>query len=101
YDISGSAPQHFLGFAPDGHHFAAGLVNGHDRRLIHHNAFAVREHQSVRGAQIDGEVGRKQTEHRPHVVTVLVHPYIPLRRKTLRCPAGNSTSLPWPAPSAI
>src|SRR4029077_4501648 len=38
-------------------------------------------------------VGRKQTEHRPHVVTVLVHPYIPPRRRTLRRPAGNSADL--------
>src|SRR5204862_8024522 len=50
----------------------------------------VREHQSVCGAEIDGEVGRKQTEHRPHVVTVLVHPYFPPRRKSLRRPAGKS-----------
>ncbi len=90
YYVAGSAPQHFLGFAPHGDHFAGGLVDGHDGRLVHHDAFAVREHQGVCRAQIDGKVGRKQTEHRPQVVTVLIHPYFPPRRKTLRRPAGKS-----------
>src|SRR2546429_4856772 len=58
--------------------------------LVHDDAFAVREHQSVGRPEVNGEVGRKQTKHRPHVVTVLIHPYFPPRRKTPRRPAGKA-----------
>src|SRR6266702_3982104 len=63
-----------LGRTPgNDNHISAGLVDGHDRGLVDDNALAVREHQRVRGAQIDREVGGKQAEDRPQVVTVLIH----------------------------
>ena len=90
HHVAGSAAQHFLGFAADGDHLAGGFIDGHDRRFVHDDAFAVREHQSVGRPEVNGEVGRKQTKHRPHVVTVLIHPYFPPRRKTPRRPAGKA-----------
>src|SRR5260370_42150612 len=86
--IAGGPPEYFFGSAANRHNFSAGLVDSHDRRLVDDNAFAVREHQRVCSAQIDGQVGRKQTEHRPHVVTVLVHP---------PSPYGERLSAVWPA----
>src|SRR5712692_6097847 len=77
HHVSRRAPQHVFGFTPHRHHFTARLVNRHDRRLVHHDAFAVREHQRVRRAQVDRQVGRKQAEHRPQVVTVLIHSSTP------------------------
>src|SRR6266852_3836344 len=71
--VSRRAPPHILGLAPHRHHFARRFVDCHDRRLVHHDPFAVREHQRVRRSQVDRQVGRKQAEHRPEVVTVLVH----------------------------
>src|SRR4029077_18461342 len=52
-DVSGSAAEHFLGFAADGDDFAADFVDGHDGGLVHHDAFAVRKDQGVGGPQIN------------------------------------------------
>ena len=75
--IARRAAEHLFCFAPDGNDFAAGFVDGHDRRLVHHDTFAGREHQRIRRPKINGEVGRKQTKDRPQVVTVLIHPPAP------------------------
>src|SRR4029077_5763710 len=55
------------------HHFPAVLVDGHDGRLVDDDAFALRVHQCVGCPQIDRQVGRKQTEDRAQVVTVIQH----------------------------
>ena len=82
HHVARRAAEHFLGFAADGDDFAADFVDGDDRGLVDDDAFAVGEDQGVRRSQIDRQVGRKQTEHRPHVVTVLVHPLSPFTSRS-------------------
>src|SRR5208282_4218001 len=74
HHVAGRAPQHFLGFAPHGHHFPGVLVDGHDGGLVHHDALAAGVHQRVRRPQIDGQIRGKQAEQRPHSISVLAHP---------------------------
>ena len=57
--LPGRATQHLLGFLAHGFHLAGILVDRDDRRLIDHDAFALGEDQRVRGAQVDGEIGRE------------------------------------------
>jgi len=63
-DIPGRAPEHLLGIAADRFDPAVHLVDGHDRRLVDHNPFAARVDAGIGGSQIDGQVTRKQREHR-------------------------------------
>ena len=64
YDVAGRAAKHFLGFFADRFNFTGVLVDGDDGRLVDDDAFALRENQRIRGAEVDGEVRRKQTEQR-------------------------------------
>ena len=63
-DIAGRAAKHLLGFFADGFHFAGVLVDRDDGGLVDDDAFALGEDQRVGRAQIDGEIGRKETEKR-------------------------------------
>ena len=54
YDIAGRTAQHLFRLFAHGFHFAGILVDGHDRRLVYHNAFAARIHQRIRSSEIDG-----------------------------------------------
>src|ERR1700676_4407862 len=83
HHVTGSAAKHVFGFAADRDDFAAGLIDGDDGGLVHDDAFAMRKDQGVRGAQIDGQVGGEQTEHRPQVVTILIHYCIPPAERLL------------------
>ena len=65
HDVAGRAAEHLLGFAADGLDFSGVLVDGDDGRLVDDDALALGKDQRVGGAQIDGEVGGKQTEDRP------------------------------------
>ena len=75
--VAGRAAEHFLRFAADGHHFAAVFVDGDDGRLVDDDAFSARKDQRVGGSQVDSQIGRKQAEDRPHVVTVFRHVTLP------------------------
>ena len=80
HDVARSAAEHFFGFLADGYDFAGGFIDGDDGRLIDDDAFAGGKDQRVGGAEINGQVGGKQTENRPQVVTVLIHfPRLPER----------------------
>src|SRR6202158_2741 len=81
HNIARGAAQHFFRFTTHRHNFAGGLVYRHNRRLVYHNPFARGKHQRVRRPQIDRQVGRKKTEHRSQVVSVLVHSHSPPGRK--------------------
>ena len=85
HDVARRAAEHVLGFLADGHDFAAVLVDGHDRRLVHDDALALGVDQRVGRAQIDRQVGRKQTEDRAKVVTVLVHAFPQCRVAPAAC----------------
>ena len=61
-DVAGRAAQHFLGFLADRFHFAIVLVDGDDGWLVHDDAFALGKDQRIGRAEIDGEIGREQTE---------------------------------------
>ena len=47
HHVARRAAQHVLGFAAHRHHFAAVLVDGHDGRLVHHDALSLCENTSV------------------------------------------------------
>src|SRR5258708_26546982 len=72
-DVAGSAAEHLFSFAANRDDFTGDFVDGDDGGFVDHDAFAMGEDQGISRSQIDGQVGRKQTEDRPHVVTVLVH----------------------------
>jgi len=61
-DIARRAPEHFLGFLAYRFYLSSGLVNRDNGGLVHHNAFAFGVDQRVGRAQIDGKIGRKETE---------------------------------------
>ena len=63
-DVARRAAEHFLGFFADGLYLAGVFVNGDDGGLVDYDAFTLREYQGIGGAEIDGEVGREQTEKR-------------------------------------
>ena len=67
-DVARRAAQHLFRFFADGFDFAGVLVDGDDRRLVDHDAFAARVDQRVSGAEVDGEVARKHAEQRPQIV---------------------------------
>ena len=66
-DIARRAADHFLRFLADGFNLAVVLVDGDNRRLVNDNAFAFRVNKRVRGSEIDGEIGRDETENGPKV----------------------------------
>ena len=93
-NVTRGAPQHLFCFAAHGDDFARIFVDGHDRRLVHHDAFAAGEDQRIRGAQIDRKVGRKQAEHRPQVESILIHdPQSPRGESLSAEPAGFARDL--------
>ena len=49
-------PGHVTDRGAAGEDLAAGLIDGHDRRLIQHEPFAGNGHQRVGGAQIDRQI---------------------------------------------
>jgi hypothetical protein len=55
-DVAGRAAQHRLGLVSDRQDRVIGLVDGHDRRLVEHDAFAAHVHQRVGGPQIHCEI---------------------------------------------
>jgi hypothetical protein len=59
-DIAWGPAEHGLGLVTHRQHRVIGVVDGDDRRLVHHDAFAANVHEGVRGAQIDGEIVREQ-----------------------------------------
>ena len=61
-DVTGRAPQHLLGIAPHGFDIPIDLIDGDDGRLIDYNSLALGKHQGIGGAQVNGEVGGKNTE---------------------------------------
>ena len=63
-DVAGRAAEHLLGGAADGLDLVGDLVDGHDRGLADDDAAALREHEGVRRAEIDREVGREDREER-------------------------------------
>src|SRR5207253_5581325 len=99
-NVARRASEHLFCLAADSYDFTARLVDGHYRGLVDDNAFAVREHQCVGSAQIDGEVGRKQTEYRPHVVTVLVHPPSPCGERLSAVRPAIALASRRPAPNS-
>src|SRR5262249_48472175 len=62
-DVAGRAAQHFLGVGADGLDAVGRRVDGDDRRLAHDDAFAAREDERVRRAEVDREVVRKDREN--------------------------------------
>ena len=68
HDVARRTAQHLLGFLADGFHFAGVLVDGHDGRLVDHDAFAARVDQRVGRAQVDSEIARKNAKQRPQIV---------------------------------
>src|SRR6266853_582546 len=71
--VARRAPEHVLGFLPDSHDLATVLIDGHNGRLVHHDAFAFCVDQCVGRAQVYRKVGRKQANDRAKAVSVLVH----------------------------
>ena len=62
-------PGHVADRGAAGEDLAAGLIDGHDRRLIQHEPFAGNGHQRVGGAQIDRQVATEVLQQS------LEHPY--------------------------
>ena len=63
-DVAGRAAEHVLGVLADGLDPAVHLVDGHDRRLVDDDALAAGVDAGVGGAEVDGQVTRKQRKHR-------------------------------------
>ena len=68
HDVAGRAAEHLFGLFTHGFHFAGDFVDGNDRRLVDHDAFALGIHQRVGGAQIDSQVAGKHAEQRAQVM---------------------------------
>src|SRR4051794_15666240 len=66
-DVAGCAAEHLLRFLANGFNFARNFVHGDDGGLVNDDAFTLREHEGVSSAEVDGEIGRKETEKRPKV----------------------------------
>ena len=71
-DVARRAAEHVFGLLADGLHPAVHLVDGHNRRLVDHDALAARVDAGVGRAQIDGQVTRKQRKHRTKTQTDLL-----------------------------
>ena len=65
--LPGVRPEHLLGFLADGFHFTGVLVDGDDGRLVDDDALALGEDQCIGRAEIDGQIGGKQTEKRAKI----------------------------------
>ncbi len=63
-DVARRAAQHLLGLFAHGFHFARVLVDGDNGGLVDDNAFALGKDQRIRGAEINGKIGREETEQR-------------------------------------
>ena len=59
-DMARRAPEHLLGFFADCFDLVGVLVDGDDRRLAHNDPFVAHEHESVRCAEINGDVVGKR-----------------------------------------
>jgi hypothetical protein len=55
-DVRGRAPEHRVGFVTDRLGPVAQRVDGDNRRLIDDDAPARREHDRIRGAEVNGEI---------------------------------------------
>ena len=66
-DVAGSAAEHLLRFFADGFHFTGGFIEGYDGGLVDNNAFPFGVNESICGAEVDGEVRRKQAEKRAKI----------------------------------
>ena len=62
-------PGHVTDRGAAGEDLAAGLIDGHDRRLIEHEPFAGNAHERVGGAQIDRQIATEVLQQS------LEHPY--------------------------
>ena len=67
HDISRRAAEHLLGFFAHRLHFAVGLVDGHDGRLVHNDAFAFCVNQRIGGPKVDRQIRREQAKQRTNV----------------------------------
>src|SRR6185295_6164432 len=61
-DVARCTTQHILRFLTNRFDFAVCFVNGDDGWLVHYDAFAFGKDQSICGAEVDGEIGRKQAK---------------------------------------
>src|SRR5262249_33684373 len=82
-------PEHGLGFMTDGEHRVIGLVDGHDRGLVEHDAFAADIDERVRRAQVDGEVvgehsGQQVVEHHRSIRLTIERPRRAFYSSTVR-----------------
>ena len=80
HDVARRAPQHLLGFLAHGFYFAGVLVDGHDGRLVDHDALPGRVDQRVGGAEVDGQIARKHAEERAQAVRARRARLIAVRR---------------------
>src|SRR5690606_8712239 len=65
-DVAGCAADHALGLDTHGHDLLGGGVDGHDRRLVEHDAAAADIHQCVGGAEVDRHVTAEKGELATH-----------------------------------
>src|SRR5206468_11174260 len=60
HDVAGRPSEHGLRVVAHGEHRVVGDVNGHDGRLVHHDALAADVHEGIGRAEVDGEVVGEQ-----------------------------------------
>ena len=68
HDVAGRSAQHLLGFLAHRFYFACIFVNGHDRRLVDHNALAGSVDERIGGSQINGQITGKHAKKRAQSV---------------------------------
>jgi hypothetical protein len=67
HEVSGRAPQHFLGGLADCLYRARVLIDGDAGRLVHHDPSAPDLHAGVHRPQVNRQVAGKQAQHGPQV----------------------------------
>ena len=67
-DVARRAPEHLLGLLANRHDFIGIRVDRDDGGLVDDDALAVRKDKRVGRPEIDGQIVRKKTEQRAHVV---------------------------------
>src|SRR5256885_8475630 len=67
FSVERRAPEHLVGFSPDGQNFSCVLVNGDRRRLVQYDAPARSEYQRVHRAQINRQIVREKIPQNVHV----------------------------------